>query len=221
MTGTAFELLDLCLISVTNLSLRLYLQGCFSPSFFFLTQSPGADISIFRYCCYVLQIADHLAATLPEGASRGHEPRILLGKSDIPAHVDFYVLKISAMPDKTLTNTVVKTTPSSGRWCCSIACSLAMSGTATARHKRISQGGGQEEIFYEAHPTPSPDEIKAQCSRRGWIGPGKDCQAVQQRHMRTMQSHSAGSKASFSRTTGPRAIAATRKRSAGTRRCRT
>jgi len=105
MTGTAYELLDLCLISVTNLSLRLYLQGCFSPSFFFLTQSPGADISIFRYCCYVLQIADHLAAALPEGAcSGGHEARILLGKSDIPAHVDFYVLKISAMPDKTLTN---------------------------------------------------------------------------------------------------------------------
>jgi hypothetical protein len=37
-----------------------------------------------------------------------------------------------------------------------------MSGTATARHKRISQDGSQEATFYEAHPTPTPDEIKAQ-----------------------------------------------------------
>ena len=41
--------------------------------------------------------------------------------------------------------------------CCSIAHSLAMSGTATARHKRISQGSSQEAIFYEAHPTPNAD----------------------------------------------------------------
>ena len=41
-----------------------------------------------------------------------------------------------------------------------------MSGTATARHKRISQGSSQEAIFYEAHPTPTPDEIKAQLKKQ-------------------------------------------------------
>jgi hypothetical protein len=45
--------------------------------------------------------------------------------------------------------------PSPGRWCCSIACSLAMSGTLIARHKRISQGHGQETIDYEASPMPT------------------------------------------------------------------
>jgi hypothetical protein len=44
-----------------------------------------------------------------------------------------------------------------------------MSGTATARHKRISQGGSLEAIFYEAHPTPTPDEIKAQLKKHAHL----------------------------------------------------
>jgi hypothetical protein len=41
----------------------------------------------------LLQIAEQLAPGLPEGASGGHEARILLRTLDIPGHVDFYVLK--------------------------------------------------------------------------------------------------------------------------------
>jgi hypothetical protein len=40
-----------------------------------------------------------------------------------------------------------------------------MSGTATACHKHIRQESSQEVIFYEAHPTPTPDEIKGQLKK--------------------------------------------------------
>jgi hypothetical protein len=45
--------------------------------------------------CYILRIAEHLAEGLREGASGGHEARILLRRLDIPGHVDFYVLKLA------------------------------------------------------------------------------------------------------------------------------
>jgi hypothetical protein len=41
-----------------------------------------------------------------------------------------------------------------------------VSGTATARHKCVSQEGGQEVIVYKANLTPTPDEIKAQLKKQ-------------------------------------------------------